>query len=178
MTALVVTIAVAGAGKSTWLAARFTPFQIVNLDTLRGVISDDPGDREATGDAVDVQDRILGARCRRRRLTAVDATNLRPDVREKLTGLAIANLMTPVAVVFDIPEETCLARNELRREQDGRYVPPAVIERQAASFKENVPPTGSVPGFAQTVRVQADGSRVVFGLASTRHRNEPAPWLL
>lgn len=170
MTALVVTMGPPGSGKSTWVEQRFTQTQIVNLDRLRGMVADDPTDQDATGDAVFLQHRLLEARCRRRLMTAVDATNVRPDVRQGLLEHAHRNLMYPVAVVFDVPLETCLARNAARE----RQVPAHVIHRMWQQLTEQVPAEGPVPGFAQTLRLGPWGC-LVHG--RTRPEYDRAPWL-
>lgn len=173
MSALVAAVAIPGSGKTTWLSKRFQPTQIVCLDQIRGWLSDDTSYQGVTPEAVQVQDLILEVRCRRRLVTAVDATNLRGDVRDKLVHLAVDNLMTPVAVVFDIPFDVCLDRNAAREQP----VPVAVMERMRDQFTAAVPPTGSLPGFTQTVRVQLDGTRQVFGVTSTMAAG-PKPWLV
>jgi predicted kinase len=170
--ALVVTIAIPGAGKSTWAEQRFTPTQIINLDELRERVCDDPTDMDATPDAVAIQDLLVDARCRRRRLTVVDATNLRPEVRAKLIEIALTNLMVPVAVVLDVPLEVCRARNAARP----RQVPKPVMDRMWQQFTKTIPTDGPVPGFAQTVRVRDDG-RVLGLFGRIRPGFEQAPWL-
>lgn len=170
MTALVVMVAVAGAGKSTWVARRFTPTQTVNLDTLRAVIADDPNDQGATADAVAVQDAVLAARCRRRLLTVVDATNLRADVRAKFIEHAHRNLMLPVAVVLDVPLNLCLIRNRQRE----RRVPDDVIVRMHKQLTTSIPPTGGVPGFGVTRRI-GDTHDYLAGTVPPGHNN--AVWL-
>jgi protein phosphatase len=172
VTALVVMIAPPGAGKSTWVKDRFTPNQTINLDELRGRLSDDPHAQDVTTEAVTIQDLLLAGRCRRRLLTVVDATNIRPDVRSRLLGYAYSNTMLPVAVVLDVPLETCLARNAARP----RPVPEEVIRRMWAELTETVGSTGGVDGFGQTVRFDPDGYLLeVVGRGASGLDN--APWL-
>ncbi|MDX3587581.1 AAA family ATPase [Streptomyces europaeiscabiei] len=72
---LVVLIGPSGAGKST-IARTWPASQVLSLDALREAVSDDAGDQDATGDAVDALHLLLEARMRRRLFTVVDATSL------------------------------------------------------------------------------------------------------
>ncbi|MFF3327423.1 AAA family ATPase [Streptomyces sp. NPDC002889] len=63
--ALVILIGASGAGKST-LANTWPTTQVLSLDALRGVISDDPGSHDATPDAADALAFILERRMARR----------------------------------------------------------------------------------------------------------------
>lgn len=170
MSALVVLIAPPAAGKSTWAAKRFTWSQIVNLDALRTVVSDDPADQSATEDAVFLQHQILEKRCRRRLLTVADSTNVRAEIRQGLLAHAHRNLLFPVAVVFDTPLETCLAQNAMR----DRQVPEHVIHRMWQQLTEEIPAEGPVHGFAQTLRIGPWG-RLVHG--RTPPAFDRAAWL-
>jgi protein phosphatase len=159
VTALVVMIGPPGSGKSTWCAGRFRPSQIVNLDHLRELVCDDPGDMSATGDAVQVQHRLIAARCRRRLLTVVDATNVRPGLRIGLLDHAAANGMLALAVVLDVPEDVCKARNKLR----DRQVPVEVVDRMCEQRLDDLKVPGPVPGFAVTRWIDCHGRDLVFG---------------
>ncbi len=72
---LVVLIGPSGVGKST-IASTWPTSQVLCLDALREMVSDDAGDQNATGDAVAALHLLLGARMRRRLFTVVDATSL------------------------------------------------------------------------------------------------------
>ncbi|MFE3502919.1 AAA family ATPase [Kitasatospora sp. NPDC059160] len=112
--ALVVLVGPAGSGKSTLLrAANIPAHQIVSLDHLRAVVSE-PGDQDATADAVLLQDQILIARLRRGVTTFADNTSLVADHRIALAKLA-ADLGRPsIAVLVDTPLDLCIARNARR----------------------------------------------------------------
>ncbi len=169
MTALVVTLGPPGSGKSTWTAKRFPWHAVVNLDTLRAIVSDDAGEQDATPDAVCLQHKSLDMRCRRRLMTVVDATNIRAEHRQSLLAHARRNLMYPVAVVFDTPLETCLANNDLRDQK----VPRHIIHRMWQQLTEEVPAEGPVLGFAQTLRIGPWGT-IVHG--RTLPAYDRAPW--
>jgi predicted kinase len=147
---LVVMIGPSGSGKSTWLARRFTKTQIVCLDTLRGVLTDDEGNQEVNPEVVDLRARILNVRCSRRLRTAVDSTSLYPEHRSELTLFAHLNGMMPIAVVMETPLEVCIEQNKMR----DRVVPEDVIRRQHAQFVKSVGSTGNVHGFAVTRRIR------------------------
>jgi predicted kinase len=169
MTALVVTLGPPGSGKTRWTMKRFPWHAVVNLDTLRAIAADDPNDQDATADAVFLQHKIVAVRCGRRLMTAVDATNIRTEHRQSLLAHALRNLMYPVAVVFDTPLETCLARNEAREKR----VPPHVIHRMWQQFTEEIPAEGPVRGFAQTLRIGPWGTTVH---GRTLPAYDRAPW--
>ncbi|WP_331762771.1 AAA family ATPase [Streptomyces anulatus] len=61
---LVVLIGPSGAGKST-IARAWPASQVLSLDALREVVSDDAGEQGATGDAVAALHLLLEARMRR-----------------------------------------------------------------------------------------------------------------
>src|SRR5271165_6579884 len=57
------------------------------------------------------------------RLTIVDATNVQPESRRSLIELAKTHNALAVAIVLDVPEQLCVARNAARPErQFGRHV--------------------------------------------------------
>ena len=58
---------------------------------------------------------IAGKRLARGRLTVVDATNVQPDARKQLVALAREYDVLPVAIVLDLPEQVCRARNAVVR---------------------------------------------------------------
>src|SRR5262249_4854682 len=60
-------------------------------------------------------------------LTVIDATNVQPDGRKHLINLAREHDVLPAAIVLDLPERVCLARNTARPD---RTFGPQVISRQ------------------------------------------------
>lgn len=125
--ALIVLVGASGAGKST--AARVWPAtQVLELDQLRAIVSDDSGDQESTPDALKVFRPALQARLRRRRPTVVDATNTERAVRAGLIHRAHAHQLPAVAIVLRTPLETCQSRQQDRA--PSRQVPTPTIARQ------------------------------------------------
>ncbi|MDQ1051928.1 ATP-binding protein [Streptomyces sp. V4I2] len=106
---LIVLIGASGAGKST-LARTWPASQVLSLDGLRGVISDEPGRQDATGDAADVLKLILERRMARKLNTVIDATNVEQSVRVELVMAAKRHGMPTVAVVVATPLSVCLKR--------------------------------------------------------------------
>ena len=90
-------------------------------------MSDDENDQAATKDAFDLLGYIVGKRLAAGRLTVVDATNVQPDARRSIVALAKEHDVLPVAIVLDIPTETCVQRNADRPD---RAFGAGVVRRQ------------------------------------------------
>jgi protein phosphatase len=101
---LVVLIGASGSGKSSFAARHFAPTEVLSSDRCRGWASDDETDQSATKDAFEILHFIAGKRLAARRLTVVDATNVRPEDRRHLVELARRHHALPVTIVIDIPE--------------------------------------------------------------------------
>src|SRR5262249_25146771 len=97
---LVVLIGASGSGKSSFAARHFTPTEVLSSDRCRGWVSDDETDQGATKDAFDILHFIAGKRLAARRLTVVDATNVRPEDRKLLVELAPRHHALPVTLVI------------------------------------------------------------------------------
>src|SRR5918998_146506 len=111
---LVVLVGPSGCGKSTFARRHFRPTEVLSSDFCRGLVSDDENSQDATGDAFDVLKYVAGKRLARGLLTLVDATNVQPEARKPLVELAREYHVLPVAIVFDLPERLCEARNRER----------------------------------------------------------------
>ena len=120
---LVVLVGATGSGKSTFAARHFLATEVVSSDFCRGLVADDENDQKATDAAFEVLYLIAAKRLDAGRLTVVDATNVQPESRRGLIELAKAHDALAVAVVLDLPEQVCAARNSSRAErQFGRHV--------------------------------------------------------
>ncbi|MFN8558935.1 MAG: AAA family ATPase, partial [Dehalococcoidia bacterium] len=132
---LVALIGPSGAGKSTFARAHFRPTEVLSSDACRGLVSDDENDQRVTDDAFDVLHYIAAKRLAAGRLTVVDATNVQALSRRPLVELARRYHCLPVAIVFDLPEAVCAARN---RERPDRDFGPHVIRRQAHELRRSL----------------------------------------
>jgi protein phosphatase len=114
---LVALIGSSGSGKSTFAARHFLPTEVLSSDRCRGIVSDDETSQDATRDAFDVLQYIAAKRLAGRRLTVVDATNVRAEDRKAYVEMARKFHAIPVAIVLDMPEALCVARNEARTDR-------------------------------------------------------------
>ncbi len=132
---LVALVGVSGSGKSTFARDHFEPFEVISSDFCRGLVSDDENDQAATSDAFDVLYYIAAKRLAAGRLTVVDATNVQRDARQKLVELAKAHDVLPVAIVLDVPEQVCVARNAGRPD---RAFGARVVHRQRDQLRRSL----------------------------------------
>ncbi len=132
---LVVLVGVSGSGKSSFAREHFGPYEVVSSDFCRGLVSDDENDQDASKDAFEVLGVIVGKRLARGRLTVVDATNVQPAARKQLLELAKAHDVLPVAIVLDVPDGVCIARNAGRPDRDFGA---GVVKRQAAQLRKSL----------------------------------------
>jgi protein phosphatase len=132
---LVTLVGVSGSGKSTFAATHFRRFEVISSDFCRGLVSGDENNQAATADAFDVLYYIAGKRLAAGHLTVVDATNVQPDARRKLVELARAHDVLPVAVVLEVPEQICAARNATRPDRD---FGPHVVRRQHDQLRRSL----------------------------------------
>lgn len=130
---VVVLIAAAGAGKSTFAARHFHPAEILSSDAYRAIVSGDEANQQATRAAFRLLHRALERRLADRRLTVIDATNLGRPARRELVVRAVAAGIPAVAIVFDLPAAVILARNAGR---STRVVDEPVVVRHLARLRE------------------------------------------
>ncbi|WP_337061887.1 polynucleotide kinase-phosphatase [Kineococcus sp. G2] len=132
---LVVLVGATGSGKSTFARERFAPTEVLSSDVCRGLVSDDENDQSATSDAFDVLNLIAAKRLAAGRLTVVDATNVQQSARRSLVALAREHDVLPVAIVLDLPEAVCAARNAARPD---RAFGPHVLRRQRTDLRRSL----------------------------------------
>jgi polynucleotide kinase-phosphatase len=133
---LVVLIGATGSGKSTFARNQFKPTQVLSSDACRALVADDENDQSASGDAFDVLHHIAGRRLAAGRLTVVDATSVQQESRKQLVQLAREHDVLPVAIVLDLPEEVCAARNATRPER--ATMPRHVIKRHRRELRRSL----------------------------------------
>ena len=120
---LVVLMGASGAGKSSFARRHFAATEVLSSDFCRALVSDDETAQQASDAAFEVLHFIARKRLSGRRLTVVDATNVRSEDRRHLVALAREFHALPVAVAFDLPESICQERNRARDDRNfGRHV--------------------------------------------------------
>ena len=130
---LVVTIGVAGSGKSTYINRHFPDFARVSMDEVRGRFALDPGDpfqsQLAYRYAIPVLERTLAGG----RSAVWDATALTSSSRKRVIQIGRKYGAKITAVFFDLPLEEISRRNTSRR----RVVPWRAVVDQ---FRQLEPP--------------------------------------
>lgn len=133
---LVVLVGASGSGKSTFARRHFKATEVLSSDFCRGLVADDENDQSASGDAFDVLHYIAGKRLAAGRRTVVDATNVQQESRRQLIELARKHDVLPIAIVLDVPEEVCAARNASRT--DRADMPRRVIQRHIRELRRSL----------------------------------------
>ncbi|NNJ05464.1 polynucleotide kinase-phosphatase [Streptomyces sp. PKU-MA01144] len=133
---LVVLVGATGSGKSTFARKHFKPTEVISSDFCRGLVADDENDQSASGDAFDLLHYIVGKRLAAGRLTVVDATSVQRESRRELVQLARRHDVLPIAIVLDMPEEVCAARNAVRPDRAG--MPRHVIQRHRRELRRSL----------------------------------------
>jgi polynucleotide kinase-phosphatase len=135
--ALVVLIGATGSGKSSFARKHFKPTEIISSDTCRGMVSDDENNQAASADAFALARYITGLRLKNGLLTVIDATNVQEEARRDWVKLAKEYHCLPVAIILNMPEKVCAARNALRPDRNfGAHVIPQHISQLKRSFKK------------------------------------------
>jgi protein phosphatase len=132
---VVALVGASGSGKSTFAKKIFKPTEVLSSDFFRALVSDDESDQSATAAAFDCLFHVAGKRLDAGKLTVIDATNVQKTAREKIVQLARAQNCHAVAIVLDLPEEICQARNSLRAE---RNYPPRVVKNHVRELKHSL----------------------------------------
>jgi protein phosphatase len=133
--ALVVLIGASGSGKSTFAARHFAPTEVISSDACRGWVSDDETDQSASADAFALVRTMADLRLKRRRLTVIDATNVRAADRKSWVELARRWHALPVAIVVDPGIDTCIARNKSRPD---RAFGAQVVQRMTSEIRRGL----------------------------------------
>ena len=149
---LVVLIGASGSGKSMFAARHFAPTEVLSSDVCRALVSDDATDQTVTKDAFEVLEFIAAKRLAARRLTVVDATNVRPEDRAVLVRLAREYHAFAVAIVFDLPERVCVARNA---ERPNRKFGRRVVQNHLHSLHRSIGRLGR-EGFRYRFRLRSE----------------------
>ena len=132
---LVLLIGPSGVGKSTFARKHFRGTEILSTDFFRGMVSDDESNQSASKDAFEVLHLAAEKRLLRGRLTVIDATNLEGQLRKPFLELARTYYFPVTAIVFQLPEEVCQKRNQVRQE---RTVPESVIRKHCEKLSTTI----------------------------------------
>jgi protein phosphatase len=132
---LVVLIGPSGSGKTTFARRHFLPSEILSSDACRAMVGDDENDQTLTKPAFEILHHIAAKRLELGKLTVIDATNVQPESRKPLVELARQYDCLPVAVVFDISEQVCHARNQNRSD---RNVGTRVLRKQISQLRRSL----------------------------------------
>jgi len=174
--ALVVMIGASGSGKSTFAARHFAPTEVISSDHCRALVIDDETDQSISGDAFDLVKAIAEKRLKHRRLTVIDATNVRAADRKGWIELARRWHALPVAVVIDPGIDTCFERNKARPNRDFGI---GVVQRMASEIRKGL---GGLQreGFRQvwklTSEAEIDAARVQRKPLWTDKRDDYGPF--
>jgi protein phosphatase len=133
--AMVVLVGASGCGKSTFARRHFRPTEVLSSDFFRAMVSDDETDQTSTDDAFAVLHFVARTRLRAGRLTVIDATNTQSAARKPLVAIARETHVLPVAIVLNVAERVCQARN---RERTDRQVPPHAITSQTQQLRKSI----------------------------------------
>ena len=175
-TSLVVLIGVSGSGKSTFGAKHFLETEVLSSDRCRAMISDDTRAADASRDAFELLRFIAGKRLSRRRLTVVDATNVRREDRAYLLDVAKEHHVPAVAIVLDIQEKVCEARNQQRTD---RHIPSRVVRGQRRALRQSFKGLGK-EGFRHRYRLKelddVQDTTIELQRMRTNRRDECGPF--
>lgn len=129
---IILAVGLPGAGKSTYFARR--GIRPLSSDDLRELLLDDATDQSSPALIFAMLRRMMRLRLKLgRRRTYVDATSLTPRERRPYIQLARRHGATIRAIFFNVPLETCVARNSVR----GRRVPLGAMRAMARKL---IPP--------------------------------------
>ena len=141
---LIIAVGLPGSGKSTYLAR--LGVNAISSDEVRRLIADDPHDQTMNARIFSAMRYLIRQRIAAGRpVTYVDATHLTPWERKPYAILAQRYGSTLEALLFDVPIEICMARNQAR----DRVVPEEAIRKMAGLM---VPPSKE-EGFAQITTI-------------------------
>lgn len=149
---VVALVGASGSGKSTFAAKHFKATEVLSSDFFRGLVSDDENDQSATDAAFDSLYYIANKRLNAGKMVVIDATNVQSNARESVVKLAREQNCLAAAIVFDLPEQLCHARNQARPDRNfGDHV----VRNQARALRRSLR------------QLRKEGFRYIFTLKST-----------
>lgn len=133
--ALILLIGPSGSGKSSFGHRHFLPTEVISSDFCRSLVADDENDQHAIPEAFDLLYTIAAKRLAAGRLTVLDAPHVETHSRQRAIQLARQYHVLPVAIVLNMPEALCQARNAQRRE---RQFDPHVVTQQQQQLRKSL----------------------------------------
>ncbi len=137
--ALVVLVGASGSGKTTFAREKFGESEVISSDNYRVAGANNSNALSSPRDSFEVLCLTAGRMLDAGKLVVIDSTNVQPASRRALIDLARAHDVLPIAIVLDLPEETCLERTRNRDEGD---LGASAIRQQRDQLKRSFP----VPG--------------------------------
>lgn len=113
---LVLTVAPAGAGKSTWVAQNLPDYEVISLDEWRTRLAGKRADQSRNSAVVQKARDHLKVLLREGKKVVWDATSIRRIHRDKLLAIARDYGAKATIVVFHVPVSLLLERNEGRED--------------------------------------------------------------
>ena len=132
---LIVLIGATGSGKSTFARKHFKSTEVISSDYARGLVADDENDQAVSADAFDLVRAIADKRLKNRKLTVIDATNVRAPERKQWVEVARRWHALPVAIVLDPGLDVCVERNKARPD---RNFGPGVPQRMISEIRKGL----------------------------------------
>ncbi|MGA0603501.1 polynucleotide kinase-phosphatase [Caulobacter sp. KR2-114] len=174
--ALVVLVGASGSGKSTFAARHFAPTEVISSDHCRGLVIDDDTDQSVSADAFELAAAIADKRLKHRRLTVIDATNVRPADRKGWVALARRWHALPVAIVLDPGIDVCVERNRGRPDRPFGF---DVVRRMAGEIRRGLGGLNR-EGFRQVIRLTGEDAIAAATIARqplwTDKRSDAGPF--
>ena len=133
---LVLLLGISGSGKSTFAKQYFAATQIVSSDFCRALICDDENNQAINEDTFALLHWLVQKRLEHRKLTVIDATNVKSTSREPLLALAKNYEVPAIAIVFNFDLEFCLQQNAQRTH---RVVPAEILTEQFQDLQSSLP---------------------------------------
>ncbi len=128
-TTLLVLCGAPGSGKSTFASHHFRESMIVSADRCRYLVSDYETNMGASREAFKLFYYTIERRLSLGRMTVADSTAITRRARGKLLKIGKKYGFNTVLLIFNIPVELCLARNEERERQ---VIHPVISRMQKA----------------------------------------------
>lgn len=130
---VIMLVGISGSGKSSFARRHFLPTEVVSSDVCRGLISDDENNQKVSSEAFDLLYTIAEKRLQHGKLTVLDATHVQPGSRAGVRQLAKRQDVLTIAIVLDVPLETCKLRND---EREDRNFGDHVLYRQQRQLRQ------------------------------------------